>query len=117
MHEVINPNWFAILALLLAWPAVALYLYTRLPVSEATIWTVLGGYLLLPPLIEIKIEMVPALDKATIPNIAALACCVLVAGRMPRFFHGFGLTEVLILVLVLSPIVTGSLNTDPIPLQ
>jgi len=116
MHEVINPNWFAYLALL-AWPVVAVYLYTRLPVSEATIWTVLGAYLLLPVIIEIKIEMVPALDKTTVPNIAALACCVLVAGRMPRFFHGFGLTEVLILVLILSPIVTGLLNTDPIPLQ
>ena len=47
-------NWFATLALL-AWPLVALWLYQTRPVSQATLWTILGGYLLLPVGASIKL--------------------------------------------------------------
>jgi len=113
MH--IEPNAFTFLALLVVWPAVAVYLFSRLPVPEAIIWTILGGFLLLPALAEIKIPMIPGIDKASVPNVAALLGCAMAAGRMPRIFRGFGLAEFLILVLIFSPVVTGMLNGDPIP--
>ena len=110
---VINPNWFAYAALLL-WPIVTLYFYSSRPVGQATIWAILGAYLLLPVRTEIKFDMVPVLDKNSIPNLAALLGCVLFAPRLPKIFRGFGLTEVLLLILLLSPFVTAMFNTDPI---
>jgi hypothetical protein len=107
-------NWLATLALL-AWPVVALWLYKTRPVNEATIWTILGGYLLLPVGAGIKIaEGIPQLDKISIPALAALAGCFIFARRHLRFWNGFGLTEVLLLIFLIGPFVTSELNTDPV---
>ena len=108
----INPNWVAYLALL-SWPVVALYFYSRLPVVQATLLTILGGYLLLPELAEIKVEMVPAFNKYSIPNLAALIGCALCARRSLKFSYGFGLAEVLLLLILVGPFITGVLNADP----
>jgi hypothetical protein len=109
----IEPNWFAYAALLI-WPAVALYLYSNLPIGRATVWAILGGYLLLPVGTVIKFEQVPGFDKQSIPNLAALICCILFTGRMPKFFRGFGFAELLIIPLLVSPFITSMLNTDPV---
>jgi hypothetical protein len=106
-------NWFAFVALL-AWPAVALWLFRARPLNSALIWSVLGAYLLLPVGTSIKFEGVPSFDKSSIPNIAALIGCVLIARRRPRLFLGFGLPEVLILMLLVGPFITSSLNGDTI---
>ena len=58
----VNPNWVAYIALLI-WPGVALYLYSSLPFGKATLWTILGAYLLLPVGAQIKFAGVPAFDK------------------------------------------------------
>jgi hypothetical protein len=108
----IHPNLVAYGALLI-WPGVALYLYSKLPIGQATLWTILGGYLLLPSSLEMKLKMIPAFDKESIPNLAALVCCAVCRGRLPRFFRGFGVAELLILVVVISPFITSMLNTDP----
>jgi hypothetical protein len=107
------PNWFSTIALL-AWPAVALWLFRTRSIGQATIWTILGGYLLLPVGVGIKFEMVPVLDKNTIPALAALAGYILVLQRLPRAWASFGLTEAIVLTFVLSPLVTSILNGDPI---
>jgi hypothetical protein len=75
---LINPNWIAYFALLI-WPVVALILYSRLPIGRATLWTILGAFLLLPVGAEIKFAGVPGFDKQSISNIAALIGCVLFA--------------------------------------
>jgi hypothetical protein len=111
--SAINPNWVAYLALLI-WPVVALFLYSKLPVGRATLWTILGAYLLLPVGAEIKFAGVPAFDKQSIPNLSALICCTIFTGRFPRFRRGFGLAEVLILLLLIGPFITSMLNTDAI---
>ena len=109
----IHPNLVAYAALLI-WPLVALCLYSRLPVAQATMWTILGGYLLLPFGTEIKLKMIPAFDKVSIPNLAALVGCALYALRRPRFFLGFGLAEAFIVVLIFGPFITSMLNGDAI---
>lgn len=90
--SVANPNWFAYIALAI-WPVVTLVLYSRLPIGQATLWTVLGAYLLLPVGAEIKIAGVPAFDKQSIPNLAALICCAVFAGRLPKIFADLGLPK------------------------
>jgi hypothetical protein len=109
----LNPDWFAYLVLLL-WPLVALYLFAKLHVRAALLWTILGGYLLLPVGTEIKFEMVPAFDKRSIPNLAALLGCVLFVGRLPKFFRGFGLADALVLLLFVVPFLSAMGNTDVI---
>lgn len=109
----VNPNWIAYIALLI-WPGVALYLYSRFAIGKATLWTILGAYLLLPVGTEIKFAGVPAFDKNSIPNLTAFMCCAMFAGRLPRIFRGLGIAEILIVVLLVGPFITSMLNTDPI---
>jgi hypothetical protein len=108
-----EPNWLSTFALL-AWPAVALWLYRTLPIGRATIWTILGGYLLLPVGTGIKIAMIPAFEKGSIPTLAALVGCTLVLQRPPRIWTKFAIAETLVVIFVLSPLATSVLNGDPI---
>src|SRR5262245_19026539 len=108
-----SPNLFAYLALL-SWPVVALCLYFARPIGQATIWTILGAYLLLPVGAGIKFEMIPALDKTSIPSLAALIGCVFVARHSVRFWNKFGLAEVFLVMSLVGPFITSMLNTDPI---
>ena len=58
-----TPNWFSTFAFVL-WPMVAFFLYLTRPANQATLWTILGGWLLLPAGVAIKFEMVPQFDKS-----------------------------------------------------
>jgi hypothetical protein len=107
-----NPNWLAILTLAL-WPVVALWLYQTRPVGRATLWTILGAQLVLPPGVFIKLAQgIPQLDKTSIPNLTALFGCMLCARASVRFWRGFGLVEVLLLMCMISPFITSELNGD-----
>ncbi len=108
-----NLNVTTILALL-GWPIVALWLYRTRPISQATLWTILGGYLLLPAGAFFKLQMVPALDKNSIPSLVALLACMIFMRRPIRFGNGFGLVELLILTLLTAPLISSVLNTDPV---
>lgn len=108
-----EPNWFATVVLF-AWPLVALVLYRTLPIGEATVWTILGGYLLLPSNWGIKFPMIPPIDKASIPCVSALIICLLMRRNALTAWKRVGLIEVLALIYVLSPIVTALLNGDDI---
>ena len=66
------PNSLAYLALVL-WPVVVVILFRRLPLERALIWSILGGYLVLPPVTAIDLPAVPSLDKMSIPALSAYA--------------------------------------------
>jgi hypothetical protein len=107
-------NWLAIIALLV-WPVVGLWLYKARPVGQATLLTILGGYLLLPVGASVKIaEGIPQLDKVSVPAITALIGWVLFTNRRVRFSNGFGVTEILCVMLLIGPLVTSLLNQDPV---
>jgi hypothetical protein len=106
-------NWFATFALV-SWPVVAFFLYRTKPVNQATLWTILGGFLLLPVGTEIKLPMIPPFDKVSIPNLAALIGCMLVLRSPLRLWFRFGLPEMLLLMLLFGPFVTSEFNTDPL---
>jgi len=104
------PNLFAY-AVLLSWPLIALVLYAVLPVGRATIWTILGAQLLLPVGASIKFDMIPALDKASLASLAALAGYI-IARKPPALHKPVGLFEVLVFVYITSPFVTAVFNQD-----
>lgn len=109
------PSPFAFL-MLLVWPFVALVLFRRLPPAQALIWTVLGGYLALPPLVAINLPVVPDLDKSSIPNLSAFVLALfLLKDRVSMLPEG-ALGKLLILCFVLGPFATVLTNDDPIRL-
>lgn len=105
------PNWFATFSFL-AWPLVALMLYRSRPIGEATVWTILGGYLLLPANWGIKFPMLPPIDKVTVLCLSALIICLAMRRNALATWKRFGLIELLALVYVFSPLVTALLNGD-----
>lgn len=107
------PNAVAYLALLL-WPAVCLLLFRRLPVERAILWSILAGYLLLPPIAEFDLPLVPDMDKYTIPSLAAFLICVLAARRPVPLWPAHPAAKVLIVVFVAGVIPTVLTNGDPV---
>lgn len=103
-------------AVLLAWPAVAVALFRILPRAEALIWTILGGYLVLPVATALDAPMLPPIDKTTVPALAAMAICLLSRRhRAPRGWLPEGPAAlVLLLGFVTLPMATALLNAAPV---
>lgn len=105
------PNAVAYLALTL-WPAVTLALFASMRPGQALIWSLLGGYLLLPVNTAFDLPGVPALDKTSIPNISALIGALLFAkgpvARLPREWW----VITLMAVYIISPMFTVLTNRD-----
>lgn len=108
-----NGNLVAAVAILL-WPVVAVALYRALPVAQATLWTVLGGLLVLPSGVAIKLPMIPAIDKFSVPNVCIFVGVVLLSRAGPRLPRGWGAAELLLGCFVFSPLVTALLNSDAV---
>lgn len=107
------PNTIAYAALII-WPFVTLILFASQRPAHALIWGLLGGYLLLPVNTEFDLPGVPALDKASIPSVAALVGALIFAGpralRLPRKWWLLAL----MVLYVLSPMLTVLTNRDPL---
>ena len=58
--------------MLAIWPVICPVMFRTLSVQKALIWSILGGYLFLPPLTEFNLPLVPAMDKTSIPNLSVL---------------------------------------------
>jgi hypothetical protein len=108
-----NGNWLAACAIL-AWPIVTVAFYRTRPPVEATLWTILGALLLLPAGFAIKLPMIPAMDKNSIPNICAFIGCLFLVPQRRRQSSGLGLVELLASMLILGPVVTSTFNNDTI---
>jgi hypothetical protein len=107
------PNTFAYLMLLI-WPLVCLVLFRRLPLERAMIWSILGGYLVLPPIAEFDLPLIPAMDKYSIANISTFVICVGVLGRKVALWPQLGIARVLMALFVLSVVATVATNGEPI---
>lgn len=102
------------LAALILWPVVALFLYMSMPVGRATIWTILGGYLLLPIMTSFDFPGIPSLDKSSIPSLAAMCLAPMLArGREFRWPRS-NAVNLLMLLYVLTPFGTMLNNGAPI---
>lgn len=107
------PNPVAYLMLLI-WPFVCLVLFRTQSVERAIVWSILGGYLLLPPLAEFNLPLVPGMDKVSIPNLSVLAILVLATAHRVRLMPEGRIARGLVILLVFSAIPTVLTNREPI---
>lgn len=108
------PNSLAYLALL-TWPLVVLVLFRRLPPSTALIWSVLGGYLALPPVANIDLPAIPPMDKFSIPVLSAYMAAWITTGQRVRLFPPDLTGRVLCLIYLVWPLVSVQSNGEPLP--
>lgn len=106
-------NSFAVGALL-AWPGVIILMFHFLSLERALIWSILGGYMLLPQITELNFPGIPPLNKTTIPNVTAFLVIVVMAGRLPGLLPRGLVGRGLLLLLALSPAMTALGNLDPV---
>ena len=99
------------------WPLVCWALWKQLPPGRALIWTLLAGYLVLPPLTAINLPAVPDLDKSSIPNLMALMLAWFVVGDRVGFDPGNWVGRVLIALFVLAPFATVMTNLESIEVE
>lgn len=107
------PNAFAYL-MIAVWPFVTWQLWRRLDPARALIWTVLAGYLVLPPLTALNLPVIPDLDKVSIPNLTALFCATYLLKDKISFLPDDLIGKFLILLFILSPFGTVLTNSDPL---
>ena len=93
-----------------AWPAVCLILFVLRPVEEAAIWSLLGGYLLLPSATRVDIALLPSLDKFSIPAITTFLLCWAKGSQVPPPKRS-ALIYCLALAFILSPMLTSIGNS------
>ncbi|MGR3633237.1 MAG: hypothetical protein ACU0A8_14145 [Limimaricola soesokkakensis] len=109
------PNAVASIALL-AWPLVTLVLFGRLRPGVALVASLLGGYLLLPPLpAEFDPPLLPSLNKDTIPSLSVLlAALMLRRVQLRELLPRQRLMRLALAVFLLSPLMTVLSNGDPL---
>jgi len=107
------PNGLAYL-MLLVWPFVCLALFRNLKFERALIWSILGGYLLLPQRTEFNLPLVPAMDKVSIPNLAVVIIILFALKIRFSVLPRFMLAKVLTIGFVLCAIPTVLTNPEPI---
>lgn len=102
--------------MLLLWPVLVAMLFGRMRRPEALVWSILAGYLLLPPAIGLDLPAIPSQDKSTIPAVAA----AFFAFITPRS-EGEGdpppmapLIAILLVMMLTAPILTALTNPDPL---
>jgi len=110
---LINPNWFAYLALF-SWPLVTIAIYQRLPIGKATLWSILAAYFLLPAGTTVDLPLLPPLDKSTIPNMAAYLVCLFIKGKRVPLLPKDRIARWLLVIYVVSTFITASINPEPI---
>ena len=107
------PNAFAYF-MLIAWPLVTLVLFRRLPADRALIWSLLGGFLLLPPQpAAFDFPLLPPFTKDNIPSLAAFVAVLALHRADAPLLPRAPLARLLIAVYVLSPIATVLTNAEP----
>jgi len=107
------PNILAYIMLMI-WPLVCMGLFRRLSMERALIWSILGGYLVLPPLANFDLPLVPAMDKYSIPNLSALVILIVVMRCRISLWPHARLARILAGLMVLGVIPTVANNADPI---
>ncbi|MBO9451650.1 hypothetical protein J7426_15355 [Tropicibacter sp. R16_0] len=106
------PNAFAYL-MLMTWPLVCVALFRRMPVERAIIWSILGGYLILPPVAEFDLPLIPSMNKDSIAAVSATLGCIFIARKRVSFWPKSWSMQVLLAVFMLVVIPTVLTNREP----
>ena len=109
-------NTLAYLMLAL-WPVVSWMLFTKLDPARALIWTVLGAYMLLPPVVALDMPVVPGIDKDAVAGLAALVAVLFLLRQRFGVWPASRIGRGLIVLYILSPFATVLTNGDEIWFQ
>ncbi len=107
------PNTLAYLMLLI-WPIVCLGLFRWVPPQRAVIWSILAGYLVLPPIAEFDLPLIPDMDKFAIASVMAFAFAVFYLKDRVPLWPRYWPARLLMLGFVLGAIPTVLTNTEPL---
>lgn len=108
------PNSIAFLVLA-AWPLVMVALFRLLPPGRALVWSLLGGYLLLPPHpTAFDFPLMPPLSKLTLPNVMALIIVMVMVRPKLELLPRSTIGKVLTLTFVFCPVFTVLTNPEPV---
>lgn len=118
------PNAFAFIVVF-SWPLAVFVLFRFLPRVEALIWSIIGGYLLLPTRAGVDLPLVPTLDKDVIPALAAAVMLAIGVGataasradsdnlsRASDDRMSLSLFAPFLFLLVVSPLITVFTNSE-----
>ena len=109
-------NGFAYLMLVI-WPVVAWQFYRHMPPAQALLWTILGGYMALPPVVAINFPMVPDFDKFSVANLSALLAVLFLLKERFNFWPKNLLFQILMVLYVAGPFVTVLTNSEALYFQ
>lgn len=76
------------LGAIFAWPVVAFIFFKRFSLQAAICVTIIAGYLFLPQAVKFNLPVLPAIDKHTMPAIAALVLALLITRQQARSNRG-----------------------------
>lgn len=107
------PNPVAYMMLML-WPLICVALFVRLPVRTAVIWGILGGYLIMPPVAELNLSLVPSLNKDSIASVATFLACIAVARRPVPLVPLAWPVRALVAAFILCAVPTVLTNREPL---
>ncbi len=110
------PNGIAYLALS-AWPIVCVAMFRTMSPQRAIIWSLLAGYLVLPPVAEFDLPLVPDMDKFAIPSICAFALALFYLKDPVPLWPRMWSARLLVLGFVLGAIPTVLQNAEPVIFQ
>ena len=99
---------------LFSWPLVAWWFYARMPVERAFVWTIIGGYLILPPATSVDLPLLPPIDKLVMANICATVFTVAYAKVKVPLLPRSWFARILLLAFIFMPIPTILTNGDTI---
>lgn len=99
---------------LLMWPIVMMWMFTRYDRQQALILSLVVGYLVLPPLITFFIPGIPGFDKHTIPTVVAAILLASKRGNEPfQSPPPMGtVIKLLLAIFIFTPFLTDLLNGD-----
>ncbi|MDJ0629457.1 MAG: hypothetical protein QNJ44_14455 [Rhodobacter sp.] len=99
---------------LLLWPLVCLVLFRSMKLERAVIWSLIGGYLLLPPVASFDLPLVPPLDKSSIPSVSVFLICLVFLGRNMSVWPHSKLARLLLAGFVIGSVPTVLANSDAV---
>ncbi len=98
----------------LGWPLCGIYLFSRLSLERAIIWSVVGSFLFLPSSFAIDLPGLPAIDKVSMPGLVLLVMVLVHAPKRFRLLPGHRLAALLFVILMAGSLATALTNPDPV---
>lgn len=106
------------LAVIIAWPVISVFLFSRLTAAMALTATIVLGFLLLPHGTTLDLPVLAPIDKLTMPAVSALVFCYALTRpehmrqALPTLWPKQRLMQVLLIVVPLSALLMVLTNSD-----